>query len=75
MVLMAFMFLKESWKQKIDKAISGGDISNEGVDETSEFDQKVLTIGTIGHPNVGKSSLINSLMGKRVVRTNSFFFE
>ena len=27
----------------------------------------MLTIGMIGQPNAGKSSLINSLMGKRVV--------
>ena len=38
-------------------------ISVETENETTEQ----LTIGMLGQPNAGKSSLINSLMGKRVV--------
>jgi ribosome biogenesis GTPase A len=34
----------------------------------------MLTIGTLGHPNVGKSSLINSLCGKKVVSVSRSFF-
>ncbi|ELR25337.1 GTPase of unknown function subfamily protein [Acanthamoeba castellanii str. Neff] len=30
-----------------------------------------VTIGMVGHPNAGKSSLINGLMGKKVVSTSS----
>ena len=35
--------------------------------EKSKFSSNVLTLGMIGHPNAGKSSLINSVIGKRVV--------
>jgi len=52
------------WKRKID----GEDLTEAAApDEGSDQLQQLLTIGMIGQPNAGKSSLINSLMGKRVV--------
>lgn len=34
------------------------------------FHRGVLTLGFLGHPNVGKSSLMNGLMGRKVVSTS-----
>lgn len=39
-------------------------------EENKESKTKVTTFGFIGHPNVGKSSILNGLVGKTVVSTS-----
>jgi len=43
---------------------------NELAADSASKNSKIIVVGTIGHPNVGKSSLINGLMGRKVVSTS-----
>ena len=56
-----------AWNYKVGKQLSGCfEYTETSICEVSQ----ALTIGCIGHPNVGKSSVINSIVGRKVVSTS-----
>merc|ERR1719225_2348343 len=57
----------DAWEHRIKNEQEEQEDAAAATAITDHHEEGSLTIGMIGHPNVGKSSLINSLMGRRVV--------
>ncbi|KAJ2786624.1 hypothetical protein GGI15_001371 [Coemansia interrupta] len=68
-------------KEELDSDNGDNDDESKSVNDASEentkaeghveaVSDKYVTIGLIGHPNVGKSTVINSIMGRTVVSTS-----
>lgn len=57
----------EEWRAKLDERDADDDSYSECEDADAA---SAVTIGVIGHPNAGKSSLINGVFGRKVVSTS-----
>jgi ribosome biogenesis GTPase A len=62
----------EEWRRRMDDGDSNEHRHNDGhQSEPAEVDADAsVTIGIIGHPNAGKSSMINGVFGRKVVSTS-----
>ena len=58
---------KDDDEVKVEEHVKTIDEDALGEENVERFREGILKLGMIGQPNAGKSSLINSLMGRRVV--------